>query len=98
MIRITETYEDEKKVRLKIDGKIVDPCIWVLEKLCCHYIYEKEKEIILDLEGVTFIDEKGLHMLGGFKDNKIKSVNCSPFIRSLINSSISRSKSESKTY
>ena len=94
MIKITEINENEKMVRLKIDGKLVDPCIWVLEQLCCDYIHQKE--IMLDLEGVTFIDKKGLLMLDGFKD-KIKLVNCSPFIRSLISSSISRNKSENKT-
>ena len=96
MIKITTIYEDEKTVRLKVDGKIVAPCIWDLERLCCHYIYQKEKEIILDLEGVTFIDKKGLHMLGGFKENKIIVVNCSPFIRTLIDSSFCHN-SESKT-
>ena len=97
MIRITEIYEDNKMVKLRIEGKIVGPCIWDLERLCCDYIYKKEKEVVLDLEGVTFIDNKGLHMLGGFKDNEIKLVNCSPFIRSLISSSISSNKSKSKT-
>ena len=97
MIRITETYEDNKMVILKIEGKIVGPCIWDLERLCSDYIYKKEKEVVLDLEGVTFIDNKGLHMLGGFKDNEIKVVNCSPFIQLLINSSTSPEKSKRET-
>jgi hypothetical protein len=58
MIKITEIYEDEKRIRLKIDGKIVDPCIWVLEKLCCHYIYQKRKRSHIGFRGCDLYRQK----------------------------------------
>jgi anti-anti-sigma regulatory factor len=41
--------------------------------------------VILDFEGVSYIDDKGMTMLEKFKDEKIIILNSSPFIKSLLN-------------
>lgn len=85
MLRITKVYEDENATRLKVEGKIVDPCLLDLEYVCRHYVKAKVKEVVLDFEGVTYIDNKGVTMLEKFKGEKIIILNSSPFIKSLLN-------------
>jgi hypothetical protein len=60
--------------------------IWVskLEKIRLYYSDEKNKAIILDFTDVTFIDMKGVRMLENIKDERVRIINCSQFIRLLI--------------
>jgi anti-anti-sigma regulatory factor len=59
-----------------------------LKRLCLHYRDEENKIVVLDFSGVTFIEMKGMRMLEGIKDERIRIVNCSPFIDSLLGSLI----------
>ena len=85
MFRTTEISEDEKTVTIRLDGKLIDAWVSDLEKLCLLYKDEKNKTVVLDFSGVTFIDRKGLRMLENLKDEKIKIINCSLFIQALLN-------------
>ena len=84
MLRISETSQDEKAVTLRIDGKVVGTRVSELEELCLHHRDEKNKIVVLDFGGVSFIDSSAVRMLGNIKDERIKITNCSPFIRSLL--------------
>jgi anti-anti-sigma regulatory factor len=84
MFRTTEISEDEKTVTLRLDGKLIDAWVSDLEKLCLYYKDEKNKAVVLDFSGVTFIDGKGVRMLENIKDEKIKITNCSLFIQKLL--------------
>lgn len=84
MFRITETFEDKKTVTLRLDGKLIDTWVSDLEKLCLHCKNEKNKTVVLDFSGVTFIDSKGVRMLENIKDEKVKITNCSLFIQTLL--------------
>ena len=88
MLRITEISHDEKTITLRLDGKVVGTRVSELEKLCLHYRDEKNKAIILDFMGVSFIDSNGVKMLEKIKDEQVKITNCSPFIRSLLHNLI----------
>jgi anti-anti-sigma regulatory factor len=84
MLRITEIYEGDKTVTLRLDGKVVGTRVSELEELCLHHRDEKNKIVVLDFGGVSFIDSSAVRMLGKIKDERIKITNCSPFIRSLL--------------
>jgi len=88
MLRITEISEGDKIVTLRLDGKVVNTRVSDLEKLCLHYRDEKNKVVVLDFAGVSFIDSNGVKMLEKIKDEWIKITNCSPFIRSLLHNLI----------
>ena len=92
MLKITETSEDEKMVTLRLDGKVIDAWVSDLEKLCLHYRNEKNRIVVLDFLGVTFIDSKGVKMLEDIKDERIKIINCSLFIEALLHTLISNNK------
>jgi anti-anti-sigma regulatory factor len=84
MLRITEASKDNKAVILRLDGKVVGEWVSDLQMLCLHYRDEEDKNVVLDFSGVTFIDKKGVDMLWKLKDDRIKMVNCSSFIRLLL--------------
>jgi len=84
MLRITEIYEGDKTVTLRLDGRVVSTRVSELEKLCIHYRDEKNKTVVLDFGGVSFIDGNGVKILESIRDERVKITNCSPFIRSLL--------------
>ena len=84
MLRITETSQDEKTVTLRLDGRVVATRVSELEKLYIHYRDEKNKTVVLDFGGVSFIDGNGVKILESIRDERVKITNCSPFIRSLL--------------
>jgi anti-anti-sigma regulatory factor len=84
MFRTTEISEDERTVTLRLDGKLVHAWVSNLEMLCLHYKDEKNKTVVLDFSGVSFIDNDGVRMLENIKDEKIKIINCSLFIQTLL--------------
>jgi anti-anti-sigma factor len=88
MLRITEISEDDKTVTLRLDGKVTGTRVSELEELCLHYRDEKNKTIVLDFEGVSFMDSNGVKMLEKIKDERVKITSCSPFIRSLLHNLI----------
>ncbi len=84
MLRITELSKDDKSVTLRLEGKVVDAWIPDLERMCLYHRDEKNKTIVLDFSGVTFIDNHGLRILKKIKDNRVVIVNYSLFIEALL--------------
>lgn len=76
--------QDDTTVALKLDGRVVGASVSELEKSCLHWRREKNKTVVLDFGGVNFIDRNAVKMLEGIKDERVKIINCSPFIRSLL--------------
>ena len=84
MLRITEVSKDDKEITLRLEGKLVGMWIQELERICLYHRDEKNKTVVLNFSGVTFIENKGLRMLENIKDKRIAIINCSPFIQSLL--------------
>ena len=92
MLRIIEIFKDDGAVTLRLDGKVVDVWIPDLEKICLYHRDEKNKTVVLDFAGVSFISSNGVRILEKIKDERIKIINCSPFIRSLLHNLIIRNE------
>lgn len=60
MLIITEISKSDRTVTLRLDGKVVGMWVSDLEKLCLIYRDEKNKTVVLDFSGVTFIGNKGM--------------------------------------
>ena len=84
MLRITKTFEDDTRMTLRLDGKIVSTTTAELEKACRQYRNGGGKVLSLDVSGVTFIDDDGLGMLKKIKRRGIAMVNGSPFVETLL--------------
>lgn len=85
MLRIEKIKTDKRSVTLKLDGKIEGIYLDELEGICTCLLAEGGKTVTLDFSGVSFIDDESVAMLTKMKDGKLKIINCSPFIRTLLN-------------
>ncbi len=84
MLRITEISTDDEAIILRLEGKLVGKCIPELERMCLYHRDEKNKTVVLDCSGVTFIDKHGVRMLESIQDERVKIIDCCPFIQSLL--------------
>jgi len=63
MLRVTTKVEEEYgRVTLKLEGKLAGPWVDEFER-CWRSAIEKWKNLVVELEGVTFIDSKGKCLL-----------------------------------
>lgn len=83
MLRITKILEDEKTVRLRLDGRLDGSTLADLEAIILQSKNGRTKLITLDLAGVVFIDEASVKLLRKMKD-QISIVNASLFVKTLI--------------
>ncbi len=96
MLRITEMFEDVKTITLKLDGKLVGTCISHLEEQCLNYKAKKNKTVLLDFSGVSYIETDGVRMLESIQDEKFQIVNCPLFIEALLQDLISEEKGDKR--
>ena len=94
MLRITEMFEDEKTIKLKVDGRLVGTCISLLKQECLKNAKNKQKTVLLDLSGVSYIDSNGVKMLESIKDDNLRIINCPMFIEALLKDLISINKGD----
>ncbi len=61
MLKITKPKANSIQVTLKVEGKIVSDWVSLLEKECLSQM--QEKQVLLDLSDVTYVDHRGVEML-----------------------------------
>jgi anti-anti-sigma factor len=84
MLKITKTSEDEGTVTLMLDGRVDGTTLSDLEKLCLQYNDQENKVVLLDFSGVTFISSSGLRALEKMKYRRIRMINGSLFVETLL--------------
>ena len=84
MLRVTTSVEaGQGKVTLKLEGKLAGP--WVEEfDRCWSATVEKNKEVVVELAGVTFIDSKGKCLLAKIHGQGAKLIGTGLMTRSII--------------
>jgi len=84
MLRVTTRVEEEQgRVTLKLEGKLAG--LWVDEfERCWCLTFEKWKNVIVELAGVTFIDSKGKCLLAKIHGQGAKLVGTGLMTRSII--------------
>lgn len=83
MFRIETIGEDDVTVTLTLEGRITAEGIAVLEDACARVLHGP-KRLILDFAGVTFIDRDGVAALGKMRGERVRCVNCCPFIEDVL--------------
>ena len=84
MLRITESIENDKTVRLRLDGTISEASFVELEEACGRYQDREEKIVLLDMAGVVFMNNQAASKLAPLRSERLRIVNCSPFIETLL--------------
>jgi len=82
MLRITETVENGSVVKLRLDGTITSESFAEIDRTCAHY--RSESTVVLDMAGVTFMQTEPAQKLAQLKRDRLRIINCSPFIAALL--------------
>jgi len=83
MLRITSMRVNGSPVTLKLEGKIFAEWVDLLERECLSRVARQE-QVILDMSGVTFLDNRGVELLRSLPARCISLVNCSDFVVELL--------------
>jgi anti-anti-sigma regulatory factor len=84
MLRITRTDEQGNVIRLRIDGTVDGDFLSHIE---ASYSAGKSSEdylLLLDMSGVDFMTEAAARQLALLRSERLRIVNCSPFIETLL--------------
>ena len=84
MLRITETIENAQAVRLKLDGILSTETYEDFEQVFLGHHAGGSKMIVLDMQGVSFLHEGAARKLARVDAGRVRLINCSPFIRTLL--------------
>ena len=84
MLRITENLENGAVVRLRLDGNISVESYADLEEVFQRYNTSAGRTIILDMAGVDFISDEPARQLVKLRSERLRIINCSPFIVTLL--------------
>jgi len=83
MFKVICEKEEDGVVMLRVDGRIVGPWVEELRKECKTCL-AKEKRLIIDLSGVSFIDEHGVKVLNELRKGRVEVRGCSLFLSGLL--------------
>lgn len=84
MLKITESFENENTVRLRLDGTLSTDAFGRLADACTAHRDSVERTIILDMAGVEFLNDHVARGLIGMSNEKLRIINCSPFIATML--------------
>ena len=84
MLRITENSENGVTVRLRIDGTLTETGYPELESICARYLDSKGRVLLVDMAGVVFMQDEVAKKLANLRGERLRLINCSPFIETLL--------------
>jgi len=84
MLRITESFENGKTLRLRIDGNITESGYTELESICARHRKINGPVLLLDMAGVVFMQAAVAKKLVSLRGERLRLINCSPFIETLL--------------
>ena len=86
MLRITESIENGKTIRLRLDGTITAASFAEIDEAYLLHRQKDQRTIILDMAGVSFMDPESAQKLVQLRSKDLRIINCSPFIATLLDS------------
>jgi anti-anti-sigma regulatory factor len=87
MLKITDNLENEKTVRLRLDGTLSAETFIELTHACAMHRNDSERIVILDMAGVEYMNGQIARQLVNLRSENLRIINCSPFIEMLLESS-----------
>jgi hypothetical protein len=83
VLKITEVSRSDAAITFKLEGKVLAPWVDELRRLCSE-TPRQSKQIHLDLDAVTFLDESGAELMRDLVRQGISIARCSEFIAHLL--------------
>jgi anti-anti-sigma regulatory factor len=84
MLRISETSETGKTVRLRLDGTLTATSYAELEAVCSRHHANNGTILVLDMTGIVFMNDEIARRLASLRSERLRIINCSPFIEALL--------------
>ncbi|MBI2502205.1 MAG: STAS domain-containing protein [Candidatus Latescibacteria bacterium] len=84
MLRIEVVTQSESRVELRVDGWIASEEVALLAMEISRRLQQGGR-LVLDLEGVEFIDEAGIALLAGWPGEQLELRGGSVYLRMLLN-------------
>ena len=84
MLRITVNFDNEKTVRLRLDGTISSDNFGELTDAYALLHGDNQRAVVLDMAGVAFMNDHAARELINMRDEHLTIINCSPFIATLL--------------
>jgi anti-anti-sigma regulatory factor len=84
MLRISETSDSEKTVRLRLDGTLSTTSYADLEAVCSRHQANDGVSLVLDMAGIVFMNDEIARRLASLRSERLRIINCSPFIEALL--------------
>jgi len=79
VLKISVTSNSDHAIRFHLEGKLVGPWVEELRRLGEDAL-SQQKSLILDLEGVRFVDMRGAALLREFSRRQVTQLNSSQFL------------------
>ena len=83
MLRITPIADDGRTVRLKLEGRIHEAWVQLLEQECTRLVGSR-RQVLLDFSDVSFIDPPGVQAIRRIPNGHVRIINCPAFIADLL--------------
>ncbi len=80
MLKISEISDSNNTMILKLEGKITNQWVAVLEKHVAKYIQDTKSDIVLDFADISYVSKEGITLLTSIQNN-IKIINAQPYIQ-----------------
>jgi anti-anti-sigma regulatory factor len=84
MLRITERIENGQALRLRLDGTLSADSFRDFADAIASHATSGRKLTIIDMAGVGFMDDDSARRLLMMLSDRVKIINCSPFIETLL--------------
>ena len=86
MLRITENFDSDHTVRLRLDGTISETSFAEIDEAFGRHIgNSRANTIVLDMAGVVFMNNDAAKKLMQLHSQRVQIINSSPFIEILLN-------------
>ena len=86
MLRITENFDSDNTVRLRLDGTISDNSFAEIDEAFGRHVGNSQANtIVLDMGGVVFMNNDAAKKIMRLRSQRVQIINCSPFIEILLN-------------
>jgi len=84
MLKITESFENGKTVRFRIDGSLTEAAFRDVESIFARHWEEDGHVLLLDMAGVVFMQPNVAQKLVNLRGEQLRIINCSPYIEALL--------------
>jgi anti-anti-sigma regulatory factor len=84
MLRISESFENYDTLRLRLEGTLLPESYEAFAEIFATQQRAGRKTIIVDLTGITFMNDDSARKIAALQSEQVRVINCSPFIETLL--------------